>query len=163
MHAGVQCAPYFAEEAGGAATYGRYLVLTSSKSAVDSHVSMRELLVSRQDKPSAQRKFTHLHYHAWPDHDVPNHTASLRGLARMLDALTARTNGEVPGPPIVHCSAGGHLLTSSVGLSVCCGLILQRDALLMCAFAPRLARLDACARCAVAKSLLTKCRQLSLH
>lgn len=66
--------------------------------------TLRELAVKNKIT-SEERVVRHFHFTAWPDHGVPEGTASLiqfRGLIREH----VETQGAGGGPTVVHCSAG---------------------------------------------------------
>jgi len=50
---------------------------------------------------SGSHLLSHYHFHAWPDHGMPESSAGLRAICRSLS--TARATGQ---PVVVHCSAG---------------------------------------------------------
>lgn len=68
---------------------------------------------------------SHYHFHAWPDHGIPDSSAGLRAVCRALS--TARESG---APVVVHCSAvsgrGGGRGGRAAGswLRALCGLCL---------------------------------------
>jgi len=94
-----KCATYFPEKQGSEKTYGIYRVQAASQTELDNDITVRELHLS--DGVSGEsRRIMHYHYHAWPDHGVPESTEPLRRLSQLL----RRTKME--GSPVVHCSAG---------------------------------------------------------
>uniref|UniRef100_A0A8C4YG76 protein-tyrosine-phosphatase n=1 Tax=Gopherus evgoodei TaxID=1825980 RepID=A0A8C4YG76_9SAUR len=50
------------------------------------------------------RHVTHLHYTAWPDHGIPESTASLMAFLDLARGHMQKAKGS--GPTLVHCSAG---------------------------------------------------------
>lgn len=75
----------------------------ASQTELDNDITVRELHLS--DGVSGEsRRIMHYHYHAWPDHGVPESTEPLRRLSQLL----RRTKME--GSPVVHCSAGTYPL-----------------------------------------------------
>ncbi|XP_060087100.1 receptor-type tyrosine-protein phosphatase V-like isoform X2 [Heteronotia binoei] len=51
-----------------------------------------------------ERRVTHLHYTAWPDHGVPESTTSI---IQFIDLVRAHVqNAKDSGPTLIHCSAG---------------------------------------------------------
>ncbi|XP_054837704.1 receptor-type tyrosine-protein phosphatase V-like isoform X2 [Eublepharis macularius] len=52
----------------------------------------------------AERRVTHLHYTAWPDHGVPESTTSIIAFIELVRAHVQ--NAKDSGPTLVHCSAG---------------------------------------------------------
>ncbi|XP_065448416.1 receptor-type tyrosine-protein phosphatase V-like isoform X6 [Chrysemys picta bellii] len=51
-----------------------------------------------------ERRVTHLHYTAWPDHGIPESTASLMAFLDLARGHMQTAKGS--GPTLVHCSAG---------------------------------------------------------
>lgn len=115
-----KCTPYFPEAAGASSTHGRFTIRTTAVQELDADIRVRDLVVTCADEPESAHYVQHYHYHAWPDHSVPRHTASLRRLAQTLDTQSLRTGSEFCAPPLVHCSAGigrsGALCTVAVAI-----------------------------------------------
>ncbi|TMS35191.1 hypothetical protein L596_002642 [Steinernema carpocapsae] len=67
--------------------------------------TVRELsLTNMADLSAPPRKILHMHYMAWPDFGVPEHTSSLVGFVRKFRSLLPPSQN--CRPSIVHCSAG---------------------------------------------------------
>jgi protein tyrosine phosphatase len=79
--------------------YGIYKVQAVGQTDLDNDITVRELHLT-DSVTSTSRRIMHYHYHAWPDHGVPESTGPLRRLSHLL----RRTKLE--GIPVVHCSAG---------------------------------------------------------
>lgn len=100
--------------------------------AVDSDITLRELLITPRNNPTAPpRRARHYHYHAWPDRSVPTQALSLRRLSRKLadriSASHAPGAADADGPPVVHCSAGeACMLTQAAALPAPVWAVLQR-------------------------------------
>ena len=80
-------------------SFGGFLVRTIGQSELNTDVTTRELHLIHSEK-GFTRRIMHYHYHTWPDHGVPESTAPIRMLSRVV------RNTKLDGPPIVHCSAG---------------------------------------------------------
>jgi len=76
-----------------------YKVQAVGQTELDNDITVRELLLT-DSVTGTRRRIMHYHYHAWPDHGVPESTEPLRRLSQLL----RRTKME--GSPVVHCSAG---------------------------------------------------------
>lgn len=67
-------------------------------------IALRRTLVLSHADGTSPRRIVQLQYLDWPDHSVPDSADELLALARLADE--ARLTHKVPGPYVVHCSAG---------------------------------------------------------
>ncbi|XP_075766295.1 receptor-type tyrosine-protein phosphatase V-like isoform X2 [Pelodiscus sinensis] len=97
----VLCDHYWPSES-SPVTYGNLRVDLLSQSSADEwtlrafklwHETLRE-----------ERLVSHLHYTAWPDHGIPESTASLMAFLELAREHVQAAKGS--GPTLVHCSAG---------------------------------------------------------
>ncbi|XP_046742171.1 tyrosine-protein phosphatase non-receptor type 7-like isoform X3 [Diprion similis] len=89
-----KCDPYFPLEKNGRMQAGTYTVVVNSVESKDGYM-VRELELGYEGE---RRHVQHYWYDTWPDHAVPQAAGALVGLAAEVNSL--------PGPVVVHCSAG---------------------------------------------------------
>ncbi|XP_074833342.1 receptor-type tyrosine-protein phosphatase V-like [Carettochelys insculpta] len=97
----VLCDHYWPSEA-LPATYGHIRIHLLSQSSSDEWTTRTFKLwheVLREE-----RHVTHMHYTAWPDHGIPESTASLLAFLELTREQRQAAKGS--GPTLVHCSAG---------------------------------------------------------
>lgn len=70
-----------------------------TKEELTPHWNIRQLSISMGQQ---QKTLVHLHYHVWPDMDVPSDPATLLQFVRLVRAKLSKRGG----PITVHCSAG---------------------------------------------------------
>ncbi|XP_074920814.1 receptor-type tyrosine-protein phosphatase V-like [Chelonoidis abingdonii] len=83
-------------------SYGHIHVDLLSQSSADEW-TMRTFKLWHEDLRE-ERHVTHLHYTAWPDHGIPESTASLMAFLDLARGHMQKAKGS--GPTLVHCSAG---------------------------------------------------------
>ncbi|XP_053546440.1 LOW QUALITY PROTEIN: tyrosine-protein phosphatase non-receptor type 11-like [Bombina bombina] len=65
---------------------------------------LRELQMTRTDREEPPRHIWHYQYLSWPDHGVPNEPGGVLSFLEQINS--AQQCIALPGPIIVHCSAG---------------------------------------------------------
>lgn len=95
-----KCAKYW-PDLNETATFGPFQVKNLHEETSHSYV-LREFVISKADQ---QRKIYHFHFQAWPDHGVPSDPG---GVLNFLEDVNSKQESlePVPGPIVVHCSAG---------------------------------------------------------
>ncbi|CAM4610594.1 receptor-type tyrosine-protein phosphatase V-like [Lepidochelys kempii] len=83
-------------------SYGHIRVALLSQSSADEWTT-RTFKLWHEDLRE-ERRVTHLHYTAWPDHGIPESTASLMAFRDLARGHMQTAKGS--GPTLVHCSAG---------------------------------------------------------
>ncbi|TNN27575.1 Receptor-type tyrosine-protein phosphatase beta [Liparis tanakae] len=83
--------------------YGDLIVQMVSESVLPEW-TIREFSICSEEQLSFPRLVRQFHYTVWPDHGVPETTASLIQLVRTVRDYVNRSPGS--GPTVVHCSAG---------------------------------------------------------
>uniref|UniRef100_A0A8C0IUP4 protein-tyrosine-phosphatase n=1 Tax=Chelonoidis abingdonii TaxID=106734 RepID=A0A8C0IUP4_CHEAB len=84
-------------------SYGHIHVDLLSQSSADEW-TMRTFKLWHVSEQLRGRHVTHLHYTAWPDHGIPESTASLMAFLDLARGHMQKAKGS--GPTLVHCSAG---------------------------------------------------------
>ncbi|EMP41015.1 Receptor-type tyrosine-protein phosphatase V [Chelonia mydas] len=97
----VLCDHYWPSEL-SPASYGHIRVDLLSQSSADEWTT-RTFKLWHEDLRE-ERRVTHLHYTAWPDHGIPESTASLMAFRDLARGHMQTAKGS--GPTLVHCSAG---------------------------------------------------------
>ncbi len=123
----VKCAQYFPSGQGESASYGSLRLQVLSRERFSGCCDRRTLRLTDAAGGGALT-LQHFHYHAWPDHGVPEDSGTLRQMCRELQrvraaaaaAAAAAGNGSSNGgggssagggaamlhAPVLHCSAG---------------------------------------------------------
>ncbi|XP_043289982.1 tyrosine-protein phosphatase non-receptor type 5-like isoform X2 [Venturia canescens] len=89
-----KCDVYFPLEVNSRIQAGAFTVILNSIDSRDGY-TVRDLELRHEED---RRTITHYWYDSWPDHAVPQSSDALVGLAAQVNTL--------PGPVVVHCSAG---------------------------------------------------------
>ncbi|XP_071481261.1 receptor-type tyrosine-protein phosphatase kappa-like [Diadema antillarum] len=95
----VKCLQYWPEETNECIAYGAIDVTLLSAQKITDWVKRTMVL----KKGPNSRRVCQYHYRAWPDKDVPKHSASL---LKFLRQVRAEYDGGGGSPLLVHCSAG---------------------------------------------------------
>ncbi|XP_072173149.1 receptor-type tyrosine-protein phosphatase epsilon-like [Diadema setosum] len=95
----VKCIQYWPEETNECIAYGAIDVTLLSAQKITDWVKRTMVL----KKGPNSRRVCQYHYRAWPDKDVPRHSASL---LKFLRQVRAEYDGGGGSPLLVHCSAG---------------------------------------------------------
>ncbi|XP_071505916.1 receptor-type tyrosine-protein phosphatase alpha-like [Diadema antillarum] len=95
----VKCLQYWPEETNECIAYGAIDVTLLSAQKITDWVKRTMVL----KKGPNSRRVCQYHYRAWPDKDVPRHSASL---LKFLRQVRAEYDGGGGSPLLVHCSAG---------------------------------------------------------
>jgi protein tyrosine phosphatase len=135
----VKCAQYFPSALGEAASFGGLRLEVLSRERFSPDCDRRVLRLSLA-APGAQgapppAELQHFHYHTWPDHGVPEDSATLRRMCRELQRLRGGSGGGGGGTlvvnggggggagvPVLHCSAG----IGRTGTFIAVDVILRR-------------------------------------
>ncbi|XP_076642669.1 tyrosine-protein phosphatase non-receptor type 7 isoform X2 [Halictus rubicundus] len=89
-----KCEPYFPLDKNSCMSAGPFTILATSIDTRDGY-TVRDLEVRFEGE---RRHVQHYWYDSWPDHAVPENADTLVSLAAEVNSL--------PGPVVVHCSAG---------------------------------------------------------
>lgn len=125
----IKCAQYFPDAPGEAAAYGGLRVAVLTRERFSSDCERRTLRVT-DGVSGAAAELQHFHYHTWPDHGVPDDSATLRRMCRELQRLRGAggaAGGAAAvvadaGVPVLHCSAG----IGRTGTFIAVDVILRR-------------------------------------
>lgn len=116
-----KCAKYWPDK-NGSETFGKFTVRTLNETSSQDY-TLREFTVSKEGQ-SEERKIYHFHFQAWPDHGVPADPGCVLNFLHDVNTMQENlhqhlqydiSNGDsrlksppllLPGPIIVHCSAG---------------------------------------------------------
>jgi protein tyrosine phosphatase len=134
----LKCAQYFPSSPGERAAFGPLRVTVVSRARFTPDCERRMLRVSDTAAGGAEHELQHFHYHTWPDHGVPEDSATLRAVCRELHQLRAAAGGGAAvvaaagggaagsgsgaGAPVLHCSAG----IGRTGTFIAVDVILRR-------------------------------------
>ncbi|XP_040565040.1 tyrosine-protein phosphatase non-receptor type 11 [Lepeophtheirus salmonis] len=97
----VKCAKYW-PNISESEIYGCYQVSTIAEKS-SKHYTLREFHVSNGHE---NRKVYHFHFQAWPDHGVPTDPGCVLNFLHDVNMMQESMHSLIPGPVIVHCSAG---------------------------------------------------------
>ncbi|XP_010930782.2 protein-tyrosine-phosphatase PTP1 [Elaeis guineensis] len=95
-----KCADYFQSE-NGLREFGKTSIFTESTIISKSSLVLRCLEVKHKESKESARPVLHIQYPEWPDHGVPDDTASVREILKRIYHVPPDL-----GPIVVHCSAG---------------------------------------------------------
>ncbi|CAL9190677.1 protein-tyrosine-phosphatase PTP1-like isoform X1 [Musa acuminata AAA Group] len=95
-----KCANYFQAQ-NGLREFGKISIETKYTRTSDSSLVLRCLEVKHKELVKPALSVLHIQYPEWPDHGVPEVTASVREIFEMTHHLPPEI-----GPIVVHCSAG---------------------------------------------------------
>ncbi|CAD5178090.1 unnamed protein product [Musa acuminata subsp. malaccensis] len=95
-----KCANYFQAQ-NGLREFGKISIETKYTRTSDSSLVLRRLEVKHKELVKPALSVLHIQYPEWPDHGVPEDTASVREIFEMTHHLPPEI-----GPIVVHCSAG---------------------------------------------------------
>ncbi|THU49815.1 hypothetical protein C4D60_Mb06t13550 [Musa balbisiana] len=95
-----KCANYFQAQ-NGLREFGKISIETKYTRTSDSSLVLRCLEVKHKELVKPALSVLHIQYPEWPDHGVPQETASVREIFEMTHHLPPEI-----GPIVVHCSAG---------------------------------------------------------
>uniref|UniRef100_A0A8C8VLS2 protein-tyrosine-phosphatase n=1 Tax=Pelusios castaneus TaxID=367368 RepID=A0A8C8VLS2_9SAUR len=98
----VLCDHYWPSES-SPGSYGPFHIHLISESSSDEWTTRTFKLWHVSEQPGG-RHVTHLQYTAWPDHGIPESTASLISFMELVQEHVQAAKGS--GPTLVHCSAG---------------------------------------------------------
>ncbi|NXJ06321.1 PTPRV phosphatase, partial [Odontophorus gujanensis] len=107
----VLCDHYWPSEA-APVSYGQVRVHLLTQSSAEEW-TMREFKLWHEGC-QAERHVSHLHYTAWPDHGVPESTASILAFRELVWEHIQRAKDT--GPTLVHCRQGTALRENSAGV-----------------------------------------------
>lgn len=102
----IKCVRYWPEPGMSITANGKIIFNAGQTSTRDYMVRQLEVQEDVEEgmpvKPP--RKIFHYQFIGWPDHGVPNDPGSLLEMMQLIEAT--QQTFEVPGPQIIHCSAG---------------------------------------------------------
>ena len=102
----IKCVRYWPEPGMSITADGKTITNTGQTSTRDYMVRQLEI----QEEPdeagvaAKPRKIFHYQFIGWPDHGVPTDPGSLLEMMQLIEAT--QQTFEVPGPQVIHCSAG---------------------------------------------------------
>jgi len=102
----IKCVRYWPEPGMSIIADNKKIFNTGQTSTRDYMVRQLEIQEEVEEGMPAKppRKIFHYQFIGWPDHGVPNDPGSLLEMMQLIEAT--QQTFEVPGPQIIHCSAG---------------------------------------------------------
>ncbi|KAI6650928.1 Tyrosine-protein phosphatase non-receptor type 11-like isoform X2 [Oopsacas minuta] len=100
-----KCARYWTEK-DTTRTFKNIMVTCTHEKKYISHV-VRELRATKEGDPE-ERIIYYFHFVSWPDHGIPNDAGNVLSFLSEVNKRQEhfRSEGNSPGPIVVHCSAG---------------------------------------------------------
>ena len=119
-----KCTCYWPEQ-GRTQVYGSMIVHNSSES-VNPHYKLREFIVYHEKDPNKTKIF-HYHFTSWPDYGVPQEPGSVLAFLHDTNQKYRELvqSSIVPGPIVVHCSAGIGRTGTFIVIDILLNLISQ--------------------------------------
>ncbi|KAK6176980.1 hypothetical protein SNE40_015176 [Patella caerulea] len=96
----IKCSQYWPSEPDTKQMWGNMQVILKDISKRNDYIIRTFELLNR--KTNKERTIIQFHFTIWPDHGVPSSPASLVSFRKLIK----RTPSALPGPIVVHCSAG---------------------------------------------------------